>query len=117
MRLPDECGRTEIFEHYLRGLKLDPRLLPDRLAAEMAGTGQRLTGADIAFVCHLTAMFCVKDAVRGSNEAPDIAITRRHFGAAGASARSAASELHAQGVRSKPAPRRRSPTAAPCAAS
>ncbi|MGA7743990.1 MAG: ATP-binding protein [Polyangia bacterium] len=27
MRLPDERGRADIFEHYLRGLKLDPRSL------------------------------------------------------------------------------------------
>ncbi len=31
MGLPDECGRADIFEHYLCGLKLDPRLTPDRL--------------------------------------------------------------------------------------
>jgi hypothetical protein len=25
MGLPDDRGRADIFEHYLRGLKLDPR--------------------------------------------------------------------------------------------
>src|SRR5208283_5809281 len=51
MGLPDERGRADIFEHYLRGLKLDPRLTPDRLAAEMAGAAHGLTGVDIAYVC------------------------------------------------------------------
>src|ERR1019366_9965898 len=27
MGLPDERGRADIFEHYLRGLKLDPQLM------------------------------------------------------------------------------------------
>jgi hypothetical protein len=40
-----------ICEHYLRGLKLEPRLTPDRLAAELASAAQGLTGANIAFVC------------------------------------------------------------------
>jgi transitional endoplasmic reticulum ATPase len=34
MGLPDEAGRKDIFEHYLRGLKLEPPLMPNRLAAE-----------------------------------------------------------------------------------
>jgi len=46
MGLPDERGRADIFGHYLRRLKLDPRLTPDRLAAEMAGAARGLTGAD-----------------------------------------------------------------------
>jgi hypothetical protein len=36
--LPDERGRADIFEHYLHGLKLDPRLPPDRLAAKVLRT-------------------------------------------------------------------------------
>jgi SpoVK/Ycf46/Vps4 family AAA+-type ATPase len=34
MGLPDERGRADIFEHYLRGLKLAPTLSPGRLAAK-----------------------------------------------------------------------------------
>jgi SpoVK/Ycf46/Vps4 family AAA+-type ATPase len=82
MGLPNKRGRADMFEHYLRGLKLDPRLLPDRLAAEMAGAAQGLTGADIAYVCQRAAMSCVKEAVRGCSNASDIAIARHHFGAA-----------------------------------
>ena len=41
MRLPDERGRTDIFEHYLRPLKLDPQLTPDRLAAETSHISAR----------------------------------------------------------------------------
>ena len=40
MGLPDARGRADIFEHYLRGLKLDPRLPPDRLAAELASAAR-----------------------------------------------------------------------------
>ena len=82
MGLPDEQGRAGILEHYLRPLKLDPRLTPDRLAAEMASATQGLTGADIAYVCQRAAMFCVKEAARGSNELQDVAIARHHFDAA-----------------------------------
>ena len=57
------------------------RLAPGRLAAELAGAAQGLTGADIAYLCHRAAMFCVKDAV-GANDANEIAITRHHFDAA-----------------------------------
>src|ERR1017187_6438869 len=45
MGLPDERGRADIFNHYLRGLKLDPQLAPDRLAAELASLAQGMTGA------------------------------------------------------------------------
>jgi transitional endoplasmic reticulum ATPase len=82
MGLPDERGRADIFEHYLRGLKLDPGLAPDQLAAELAGAAQGLTGADIAYVCQRAAMFCVKDTVQGSNDANEIAIAHHHFDAA-----------------------------------
>jgi SpoVK/Ycf46/Vps4 family AAA+-type ATPase len=81
MGLPDERGRADIFEHYLRGLKLVPPLAPNKLAAELASAAQGLTGADIAYLCQRAAMFCVKDAV-GANEPNDIAITRHHFEAA-----------------------------------
>jgi AAA+ superfamily predicted ATPase len=81
MGLPDEAGRKDIFDHYLRGLKLDSRLTVSRLAADLARTAQGLTGADIAYLCQRAAMFCVKDAV-GANEARDIAISRHHFDAA-----------------------------------
>jgi SpoVK/Ycf46/Vps4 family AAA+-type ATPase len=81
MGLPDERGRADIFEHYLRELKLDPSLTPDRLAAELASAAQGLTGADIAYLCQRAAMFCVKDAV-GASELDDIAIARHHFDAA-----------------------------------
>ncbi len=82
MGLPDERGRADIFEHYLRGLKLDPRLAPDRLAAELASAARGLTGADIAYLCQRAAMFCVKDAV-GANDANEgSAITRHHFDSA-----------------------------------
>jgi SpoVK/Ycf46/Vps4 family AAA+-type ATPase len=82
MGLPDERGRADIFGHYLRRLKLDPRLTPDRLAAEMAGAARGMTGADIAYVCQRAAMSCVKEAVRGSSELNAIAIARHHFDAA-----------------------------------
>ena len=82
MGLPDERGRADIFGHYLQGLKLDPRLTVDRLAAEMAGAAEGLTGADIAYVCQRAAMFCVKEAARGSSERSEIAIARHHFDAA-----------------------------------
>jgi len=45
MGLPDERGRADIFGHYLSGPKLDPRLTPDCLAAEMAGAAEGLTGS------------------------------------------------------------------------
>src|SRR5208283_412127 len=80
MGLPDERGRSDIFKHYIRGLKVDPELSLDRLAAELASATQGLTGADIAYLCQRAAMFCVKDAV-GAGELPDIAITRHHFDA------------------------------------
>lgn len=80
--LPDERGRADIFEHYLSGLKLDPGLTPDRLAAEMAGAAEGLTGADIAYVCQRAAMFCVKEAARGSSELSNIAIMPHHLDAA-----------------------------------
>jgi transitional endoplasmic reticulum ATPase len=51
MGLPDETGRKDIFEHYLRGLKLDPQMTPDRLAAELASAAHGFTGADIAYLC------------------------------------------------------------------
>lgn len=57
------AGRKDIFEHYLRPLKLDPQLTPDRLAAELANAAHGLTGADIAYLCQRPAVFCVKDAV------------------------------------------------------
>jgi hypothetical protein len=38
MGLPDERGRADIFEHYLCGLRLDQRLAPERLAAELENT-------------------------------------------------------------------------------
>jgi SpoVK/Ycf46/Vps4 family AAA+-type ATPase len=79
MGLPDESGRADIFGHYLSGPKLDPRLTPDCLAAEMAGAAEGLTGADIAYVCQQAAMFWVKEAARGSSELSDIAIARHHF--------------------------------------
>ena len=60
MGLPDERGRADIFEHYLRGLKLDPRLTPDRFAAEMAGVAQGLTGADIAYVSRASCPSCAR---------------------------------------------------------
>ena len=84
MGLPDERGRTDIFEHYLRPLKLDSQLPPNRLAAELASAAQGLTGADIAYLCQRAAMFCVKDAVGdGDGDAnKDIAIARHHFDAA-----------------------------------
>jgi SpoVK/Ycf46/Vps4 family AAA+-type ATPase len=64
MGLPDQRGRADIFEHYLRPLKLAPQLTPDRLAADLASAAQGLTGADIAYLCQRATMFCVKDAVR-----------------------------------------------------
>ena len=64
------------------GLKLAPGLTPDRLAAEMASAAEGLTGADIAYVCQRAAMFCVKEAARGSSELSDIAIMPHHFDAA-----------------------------------
>jgi transitional endoplasmic reticulum ATPase len=76
MGLPDDRGRAEIFEHYLRGLKLDPRLTPDQLAADLASAAQGLAGADIAYLCQRAAMFCVKEVAGGSSEANDIAIAR-----------------------------------------
>jgi SpoVK/Ycf46/Vps4 family AAA+-type ATPase len=82
MGLPDEHGRADIFEHYLRGLKLDPRLAHDRLAAELASAAQGLTGADIAYLCQRAAMFCVKDAVGAGGANEGIAIKRHHFDAA-----------------------------------
>jgi len=82
MGLPDQRGRADIFEHYLRGLKLDTRLVPDQLAAEMASATHGLTGADIAYVCQRAAMFCVKDAVGANDANDDIAIAPRHFDAA-----------------------------------
>jgi transitional endoplasmic reticulum ATPase len=82
MGLPDERGRTEIFKHYLRGLKLDSRLTADRLATEVASAAQGLTGADIAYVCQRAAMFCVKESVRSFTNTQDIAIARNHFDAA-----------------------------------
>ena len=82
MGLPDERGRADIFEHYLRDLKLDPQLTPDRLATELASATQGLTGADIAYVCQRAAMFCVKEAACGSSKLHDIAIARHHFDAA-----------------------------------
>ena len=81
MGLPDDRGRTDIFEHYPRGLKLDSQLAPDGFAAELASAAQGLTGADIAYLCQRAAMFCVKDAV-GASELDDIAIARHHFDAA-----------------------------------
>jgi SpoVK/Ycf46/Vps4 family AAA+-type ATPase len=81
MGLPDEAGRRDIFEHYLRGLMLDSRMAPHQLAAELASTTQGLTGADIAYLYQRAAMFCVKDAV-GAGELADIAIARHHFDAA-----------------------------------
>jgi SpoVK/Ycf46/Vps4 family AAA+-type ATPase len=82
MGLPDERGRAKIFEHYLRGLKLDPRLMSDRLASELASMTQGLAGADIAYVCQRAAMFCVKESVRSFTNTQDIAIVRNHFDAA-----------------------------------
>lgn len=65
------------------GLKLDPQLTPDRLAAELAAATQDMTGADIAYLCQRAAMFCVKDAARSTDQVQtDIAIARHHFDAA-----------------------------------
>ena len=82
MGLPDEQGRADIFEHYLRGLKLDPQLAPDRLAAGLAGATKGLTGADIAYLCQRAAMCCVKDAVGAGEQNESISIARCHFDAA-----------------------------------
>jgi SpoVK/Ycf46/Vps4 family AAA+-type ATPase len=82
MGLPDERGRAKIFEHYLRGLKLESRLTADRLATELASVAEGLTGADIAYVCQRAAMFCVKESVRSSTNTQDIAIARNDFDAA-----------------------------------
>jgi hypothetical protein len=84
MGLPDERGRADILGHYLRGLKLDPRLAPDRLAADLASATQGLTGADIAYLCQRAVMFCVKDRSRGG------ATAARRFDIAGLAARAAA---------------------------
>jgi ATP-dependent 26S proteasome regulatory subunit len=43
MEPPDERGRAKIFEHYLSGLKLDPRVTSERLASELASVTQGLT--------------------------------------------------------------------------
>ena len=40
-----------------------------------------MTGADIAYLCQRAAMCCVKDALGGTAELKDIAVTRRHFDA------------------------------------
>jgi hypothetical protein len=45
MGLPGEGWRKDIFEHYLRGLKLDPRLAPDRLAADLERRAPNVTSA------------------------------------------------------------------------
>jgi hypothetical protein len=45
MGLPDERGRADIFEHYLRGLKLDPRLTPGLLAADLERRAPKVTSA------------------------------------------------------------------------
>jgi AAA+ superfamily predicted ATPase len=83
MGLPDEHGRADIFEHYLRPLKLDRELSPDRLAAELASATNGMTGADIAYLCQRAAMCCVKDAARATvQDQTDIAIARHHFDAA-----------------------------------
>lgn len=60
--LPNERGRADLFGHYLRGLKLDLQLTPDRLAAELANAAQGLTGAYVACPCQRAAMFCVGTA-------------------------------------------------------
>ncbi|HEX7501612.1 MAG TPA: hypothetical protein VF524_15120 [Polyangia bacterium] len=83
MGLPDQHGRANIFEHYIRGLKLDPQLAPDGLAIELASATQGMTGADIAYLCQRAAMCCVKDAARAIvQDQTDIAIMRHHFDAA-----------------------------------
>ena len=84
MGLPDQRARAAIFEHYLRALKLAPRLEPDRLAAELAAATPDLTGADIAFVCQRAALLCVREAVAGSSAPQDLAIARGHLLAAAA---------------------------------
>jgi len=56
----------------LRGLKLAPRLAPDRPAADLASSSQTMTGADIAYLCQRAAMLCVKDSV-GAGEPNDAA--------------------------------------------
>jgi AAA+ superfamily predicted ATPase len=82
MGLPDERGRADIFEHYLRPLKLVPPLALDMLAAELASATNGMTGADIAYLCQRAAMFCVKDAVGAGEVNEGIAIARHHFDAA-----------------------------------
>jgi transitional endoplasmic reticulum ATPase len=79
MGLPDERGRADILEYYIRGLKLDPQLALDKLAAELASATSGLTGADIAYLCQRAAMCCVKDAVGAGEANEGIAITRHHF--------------------------------------
>jgi transitional endoplasmic reticulum ATPase len=81
MGLPDERGRADIFGHYLRALKLDPRLAPDGLVAELARATRGITGADIEYLCQRAAVTCVKEAARTTDQT-DIAIARRHFDAA-----------------------------------
>lgn len=82
MGLPDERGRAETFAHYLRRLKLEPRLPAEGLASELAGATSGRTGADIAYLCQRAAMLCVKEAATGANEGSGIALARRHFEAA-----------------------------------
>jgi len=48
----------------------------------LASRTDRLTGADIAYLCRQAAMLCVKEATSVSRAAGDIAIARHHFDAA-----------------------------------
>jgi transitional endoplasmic reticulum ATPase len=79
MGLPDEAGRTALFEHHLRDLKLEAVIDRTRLAVEMAAATAGCTGADVAFICQRAALLCVKAAARAGD---DLAIGVDHLRAA-----------------------------------
>ena len=82
MGLPNELGRSAIFEHYMQGLKLADGIARDELAASLAASAEGLTGADIAFVCRRAALLCVKEAARRTHATEPIAVAAAHFRAA-----------------------------------
>jgi transitional endoplasmic reticulum ATPase len=64
--MPDESGRTEIFEVHSRGKPLASTLDPGKLAART----EKLSGADIASICHRAALRAIRRVVHEGKGAP-----------------------------------------------
>ncbi|URZ15822.1 CDC48 family AAA ATPase [Clostridium felsineum] len=75
--IPDYDTRLSILNIYCKTRHLDPDISLDELAKRTNG----MTGADLASLCHRTAMFAIKESIEShpENEFTDFSIKKSHF--------------------------------------